>query len=71
MDYVDDDDAHIHIQVGAQDSLITVQRRLDTLFDGIDFATMDAETIGQEILWSLIADTRIIISSGESFVTYE
>jgi hypothetical protein len=44
---------------------IDIQRQLDTLFDGVDFETMDADEQARTVLWSLIRDTRVLVTSGK------
>ena len=40
---------------------VTVQRHLDTLFDGVDFGNMADDELSRTILWNLIADTQILV----------
>lgn len=38
---------------------VIITRRLDTLFNGLDFATMESAELGKAALWNLIADLTI------------
>lgn len=49
------------IQLG-NEGIVTISRRLDTLFTGVDFATMSEEEMGRAALWSLM-DGVIVVSS--------
>ncbi len=44
---------------------VEVQRQLDTLFDGVDFETMDSDEQARTVLWSLIQDTQVLVTKGK------
>lgn len=54
----------VHVEISDEPVYVTIQRRLDTLFDGVDFAAMSRDEIGQAVLWSLIDGTRLLVTGG-------
>jgi hypothetical protein len=54
----------VHVEVGEEPVEILVQRRLDRLFDGIDFTS--TEDIGRAILWNVIGSTEFIVTGGNA-----
>lgn len=51
--------APIRLDSGVQSATIVVRRRLDSMFDGVDFAAMDERRTAREILQNLIAGVGI------------
>jgi hypothetical protein len=56
--------AQVHTEIGAQAIEISIVRRLDTLFDGVDFATMDADAQAWAMLRAIIRDTHFVVTGG-------
>lgn len=50
---------HPHVVTDGASYTIHIRRSLDTLFDGVDFATMSEAQIGKSLVWSLVAHTQI------------
>ncbi len=50
------------VDISETATIIVISRDLGTLFNGVDFATMDADAQGQAVLWSLIAHTQVSIA---------
>jgi hypothetical protein len=55
----------VHGVIGADTLAITISRRVDGLFNHIDFATMDDAARAQIVLDNLIANTRMIVTGGK------
>lgn len=56
------DSEAVRLAIGDEANHIHVQRQLDTLFHGVNFATMDTDEQARTILWSLIRDTQVFVS---------
>ena len=59
-----DDSAAIHGEIGNDTLEIVIDRKLDTLFDGVDFAGMDATEKAKTVLRNLTNHTALLIVSG-------
>lgn len=62
--HLPDDSMPVYVEVGEEPVEILVQRRLDSLFDGVDFTS--TENIGRAILWNIIASTEFIVTGGNA-----
>ena len=56
------DSEPVRLEVSDEGIHINIQRQLDTLFDGVDFLTMDSDEQARTVLWSLIRDTQVLVS---------
>ena len=59
----------VHLVTGNQNAVVLIRRQLDSLFNGVDFASVSSDKIGKAVLWSLVADTDITITEGETFAS--
>jgi len=55
----------MHAQISDQALVLTVIRQLDTLFDTVDFATMDSEEQARAIVKQIVNHTIIRIDNGD------
>ena len=62
----DQSDGAYHVEIGDTPVLLNIERQLATMFDGLDFATMNARTQEMTILRTLTEHTRIIIVEGQA-----
>ncbi len=57
-------DAAVALDTGRESATLVIRRSLDTLFDHIDFATMDDKRRGREMLQNLINDVEVELKVG-------
>lgn len=62
--YANDTSTQLHGEIGSETLQIVVRRELDTLFDGVDFAEMDATAQAKAVLRNLTGGTAVLVVGG-------
>lgn len=60
------DAAPVHAQIGTTPIHIAIERRLDTLFDGLDFASSTTDELARGVLRNLTDGTRFLVTAGRT-----